>query len=134
MTSPIGGRTSRSAGRRSPARLLVLCLLGGLLVVGVGLASGVLPVPRGQDAGRPPCEELPDRAAVAAAVEAHQPLVARIREAGPGVQVTVATPCAEHPDRGLVAIRYASSAERERVDAVLTREAGFGVPVQLVKS
>ncbi len=112
------------------SRLLLLSLLGVLLLVGVAFASGLLPG-SGGDSARPPCEQLPAEAAVSEAVASHQDLVRRLREVGPGVRLSVATPCDGQPGRALVRILYATTSERSGVDALLQQD-GFGVPVELV--
>jgi hypothetical protein len=48
------------------------------------------------------------------------------------VGVDVATPCEGQPDRAILRITYTTDAERKGVDAILQKEEGFGVPVELV--
>lgn len=91
----------------------------------------MIPLRRGHDSARPPCEQLPDRQAVVDAVASHEALVARIHEVGPGVKVDVATPCSGQPDRAIVTITYATDAEWKGVDSII-RDEGFGVAVELV--
>jgi hypothetical protein len=112
--------------------VFVLCLFGMLLIAGAGVVFGVIPLSRGGDSARPPCEQLPDRQTVADAVASHEDLVTRIRDVGPGVTVDVATPCEGQPDRAIVRITYETDDEREGVDAILRQEDGFGAPVELV--
>lgn len=115
------------------ASLLLLCSFGVLLIVGVGGVSlGFVPMLGRQDSARPPCEQLPDKKSVADAVASHGDLVARIQEAGPGVEVDVATPCGDQPNRAIVRVTYTTGTERDGVDAVLRRAEGFGAPVELV--
>jgi len=113
-------------------KVFLLCLFGALLIVGAGVAFGVAPLPGGRESARPPCEQLPDKESVEAAVASHEDLVNRIQNAGPGVNVDVATPCEDQPDRAIVRITYTTNNEREGVDAILQQEKGFGVPVELV--
>jgi hypothetical protein len=109
-------------------------LLGVLLIVAAGLALGVVPLSRGHDSARPPCEQLPERESVADAVASHEDLVARIQDVGAGVKVAVATPCKGQPDKAIVRIEYTTETERKGVDAILQQEEGFGAPVELVGS
>lgn len=113
-------------------RVLLICLAAAVLTAGAGFVFGVIPLTRGQDSARPPCAQLPDRRSVVDAVAAHEDLATRMRQVGPGVQVTVASPCANQPDRALVSIKYTTDAEREGVAAILQHE-GFGVAAELVK-
>jgi hypothetical protein len=113
-------------------KVLLLCLFGALLIVGAGVAFGVAPLSGGRESARPPCEQLPDRKAVADAVASHEDLVARVENVGSGVKVDVATPCEGQPDKAIVRIEYTTDAEWEGVNAILQREDGFGVPVELV--
>lgn len=113
--------------------VLVVCLLAAMLTVGAGVLFGVIPLSRGQDSARPPCEQLGNRKSVADAVASHEDLVTRIRNVGPGVKVDVATPCAGQPERAIVRITYATDAEWKGVDAILRHE-GFGVAVELVRN
>ncbi len=118
--------------------VFVLSLLGALVLVaalgaaGAGVLPGVIPLLRGHDSARPPCEQLPDRQSVVDAVASHQDLVTRIHNVGPGVEVDVATPCEDQPDRAIVRITYATDDEWKGVDAILRRDEGFGVAVELV--
>jgi len=112
-------------------RVLLICLFAAVLTVGAGAVFGVRPWSRGYESARPPCEQLPNRASVVDAVAAHEDLVTRIRDVGPGVQVAVATPCAGQPDRAIVSIKYTTDAEWKGVDALLRQE-GFGVAAELV--
>jgi len=111
--------------------VFLVCLFGTLLIVGAGVVSGVIPLSRGHDSARPPCEQLPNRKSVVDAVASHQDLVTRVRKVGPGVKVDVATPCEGQPDRAIVSITYTTETEWKGVDAVLRQE-GFGVAVELV--
>lgn len=111
--------------------VFLLCLLAVLLVVGTGLLTGVVPLPRGRDSARPPCEQLPDRQTAVDAVASHEDVVTRIENVGPGVKVNVATPCDDQTDRAIVRITYSSDDEWRGVNAILTQE-GFGVEVELV--
>lgn len=110
-------------------------ILGALVVVVLivvsGLMLGVGSFPLGRDSERPPCEQLPARQSVVAALAARGELVTRIQEVGPGVKVDVDTPCDDQPDKAIVRITYATDDEWEGVHAILTQE-GFGVPAQLV--
>lgn len=111
--------------------MFLLSLPGIVLLVGVGLASGIIPSSRGGDSARPPCERLPAKALVIDAVSSHKDLDTQIRNVGPGVRVVVATPCQGQPDKALVSVKYATDSERSGVDAIL-RQGSFGVPVELV--
>lgn len=115
--------------------VFLVCLAGVLLILvavaGAGLRPGVGPWSSGRDSGRPPCEQLPDRQSAVNALAAHENLVRRIEDVGPGVTVDVATPCRDQPDRAIVRITYATEDEWRGVDAILRQE-GFGVAVELV--
>ena len=100
----------------------------------LGFAPGLEQLSGGRDSARPPCERLPDKNSVTNAVASHKDLVGQIREVGPGVDVGVATPCDDQPDRAIVRVTYTTDAEWEDVNAILGREEGFGVPVELVSS
>ena len=52
--------------------VFLLILLGALLVTAAALLTGVDPFPLGRDSTRPPCEQLPDRRAVADAIAARR--------------------------------------------------------------
>lgn len=111
--------------------VVVVCLLAVVLIVGAGLLTGVVPLSRGHDSARPPCDQLPDRQAVVDALASHQDLVTRIQNVGPGVRVDLATPCEDQPDRAIVRITYATDEEWEGVDSILGEE-WFGVAVEVV--
>jgi hypothetical protein len=112
--------------------VLLTCLFAAALTVGAGFIFGVLPRTGGHDSARPPCEQLPDKASVVAAVAAHGDMVTQIQHVGPGVRVEVTTPCTGQPDRAIVSIKYATDAEWQDVDAILRHE-GFGVAAELVR-
>ncbi|MGB3683258.1 MAG: hypothetical protein WA990_12345 [Rubrobacteraceae bacterium] len=116
----------------SRVKVFSLCLLGVLLVVGAGVATGAVPLSGSRDSARPPCEQLPDRASVESAVASNEDLVAQIESVGSGVDVGVSTPCEGQPDKAIVRIRYTTNADRKDVDAILQQEDGFGAPVELV--
>lgn len=124
------GRGTRGRLRRSAVWVLagvaVVALVGLVVVLG-----GVSPW-RSPAVARPACDDLPSRAAVAAALADHADLTAQIEAVGAGVQVTRTSPCTSQPDRALVTITYGTSAERVKVDHILTTADGFGVPVELV--
>ncbi len=111
--------------------VFLFCVLAVALVMATGLLTGVVPLPKGRDSARPPCEQLPDRQTVVDAVASHRELVTRIENVGPGVKVDVATTCEGQPNRAIVWITYTTDAEWEGVHAILTQE-GFGVEAQLV--
>ena len=111
----------------------MFCLFAAVLTAGAGVMSGAIPLTRGHDSARPPCEQLPNRKAVVDAVASHEDLATRIQHVGPGVKVDVATPCAGQPDRGIVSITYTTDAERKDVGAILRHES-FGVAVELVRN
>jgi hypothetical protein len=115
------------------AMVVPLGALGVLIVGGALLMSGVIPLSRGEDSARPPCDQLPSVQAVSGAVASHQELIARIEKVGRGVEVGVAKPCGDQTDRAIVRIEYAAADERKDVDAILQNDS-FGVPVELVKS
>lgn len=115
----------------SGLRLFSVCLVAVVLIVGAGLVSGAVPLPRARDYARPPCEQLPNRQSVVDALASHEALVARIQGVGPGVKVDIATPCEGQPDRAIVRITYATDTEWEGVHSIL-REEGFGVAAELV--
>lgn len=125
----------KNRGKRLLAVLLVAVSAGALLVfliAGAGLLSDVIPLPGRQDFARPPCDQLPDKQSVVAALASHGDLTARLQNVGPGVKVEVATPCEGQPDRALVRISYRTKDELKGIDALLRNE-GFGVPVELVR-
>ncbi len=113
------------------SRVFLLCLVGALLMAGAVVLTGVIPLSRGHDSARPPCEQLPDRQSVADAMASHQDLVTRIQNVGPGVKIKIATPCKGQPDRAIVRITYTTDTEWKGVDALLRQE-GFGVAAELV--
>lgn len=115
----------------NPVRVILLCLFGVVVIAGAGVMSGVIPLSRGNDSARPPCEQLPNRKSVVDAVASHEDLVTRIQNVGSGVKVEAATPCKGQPDRAIVRIKYTTDTERKGVDAIL-REEGFGVAAELV--
>jgi hypothetical protein len=115
------------------AKVVALGVIGILIVGGALLMSGVIPLSRGEDSARPPCDQLPSVQAVTGAVASHQELIAQIEKVGRGVKVSVAKPCGDQTDQAIVRIEYAAADERKDVDAIL-RNDGFGVPVQLVKN
>lgn len=122
-------------GKRLSAVLLSVASTGVLIVVllfGVGLFAHVIPLPLGKNVGHLPCEQLPDKSSVLEALASHSDLADRLQNVGPGVKIEVATPCDEQPDKALIRISYATKAEREGIDRVLSQE-GFGVPVELVR-
>lgn len=114
--------------------MFLLGLLGVLLMAGAGVATGVVPLSGSGDSARPPCEQLPGIKSVEDAVASHEDLVTRIRDVGTGVDVAVATPCQDQPNKAIVRINYTTDAEREGVDAILRQEDGFGAPVELVSN
>lgn len=113
-------------------KVFLLCLFGVLLIAGASVAIGVVPLSTSRDSARPPCEKLPDKESVVEAMASHEDLVTRIQNVGPGVEAGVATPCEGQPDRAILRIEYETGDEWEGVNAILQRENGFGVPVELV--
>lgn len=112
--------------------LLIVVLVAILVVVGgAGAVTGIVPIKRGHDSARPPCDQLPDRQTIARAIETHGDLVDRFETIGPGVRVEVATPCKDDPDRAIVRVTYGTDEEWKDIDAILT-ENGFGVPVEVI--
>jgi hypothetical protein len=103
-----------------------------LIVAGIAALAGVNPLDNGRDSTRPPCAQLPDRQAVDDALASHQDLVTRIEAVGSDVEVGVATPCDEPPDRAIIRITYQSDDEWDGIQAILTQE-GFGVAVEVVE-
>lgn len=116
------------------AKVLLLCLLGVLLIVGAGVALGAGPLSGSGDSARPPCEQLPDKESVEEAVASHEDLATRIQDVGPGVEVEVVTPCRDQLNKAIVRIRYTTDTEWEDINTILQREDGFGAPVELVSS
>jgi hypothetical protein len=112
--------------------LVLVALVVVLLLVGAGLASGAVPLTRGRDSVRPPCEQLTERQAVDDAVAAHEDLAARFRSVGPGVEVEVVTACEGPPPKGIVRITYATDTEREGIESILQQEDGFGAAIEVV--
>lgn len=110
--------------------------LGGLVAVvvaGALLAGGVVTLPGMGGSARPPCEQLPGREEVAAAIAAQPPLVSRLEGLGSGVSVTIATPCRDLPDRAIGHVAYETDEEKALIDSLLARVDGFGVPLEVVK-
>ena len=116
------------------AKVVPLGVLGILIIGGALLMSGVIPLSRGEDSARPPCDQLPSVQTVNGAVASHQELIARIEDVGQGVKVGVGRPCGDQTDRAIVRIEYAAADERKDVDAILQNDDGFGVPVELGKN
>lgn len=113
-------------------KVLLLSLFGVLLIVGAGVATGVVPLSTSRDSARPPCEKLPDKESVVDAVASHEDLVARIQDVGPGVKVDAATPCEGQPDKAIIRVVYETDNEWEGVNDILQHANGFGAPVELV--
>lgn len=113
--------------------LFLIAVIAAILVVvgGAGALTGVVPFTRGHDSARPPCDQLPDRATVAHAIETHGDLVGRLESVGPGVHVRTEGPCKDDPERAIVRITYGTDEEWKGVDAILT-ESGFGVAVEVI--
>jgi hypothetical protein len=107
--------------------------LGVVVILGLGLAlSGVIHIP-GRGTTHPPCNQLPARGAVESALAANDELVRQIEATGSEVDVRVATPCKNDPDRALVGVRYSSGSEKAAIEKILQTEDGFGVPLDLIK-
>ncbi|MCG0238620.1 MAG: hypothetical protein L6E13_05040 [Firmicutes bacterium] len=122
-------------GKRFSAVLLSVVATGVLIVFlgwGLGLFTQVIPSSLAQKLAYPPCEQLPDQSSVLEALASHRDLADRLQSVGPGVTIEVATPCKEQPDKALIQISYATKAEREGVNRILSQE-GFGVPAVLVR-
>ncbi|GIG41592.1 hypothetical protein [Cellulomonas phragmiteti] len=122
----------RATGVRRRPLTWVLAAVSLVVLVVLLVALGVIR-PLGSDVARPPCDQLPSAAEVAAALEAHTDLTTRIEGVGGGVRVTSGVPCADDPDRAVVEVRYRAGTERTAVEEVLNDSDGYGVPVELVQ-
>ncbi len=108
------------------ATLGVVALLTGAVLTGIVPLSFLL-----DDDDRPACSQLPNEREVRQALDSRRTFVDLIEDAGSGVSVAPATPCGEE-DRALVAITVSTSEERSRVETLLRKGSGFGVPAQIV--
>lgn len=115
---------------KSTNKIIIIGVIVGLLLVGVALLNGFLPVSRDR---HPPCGQLPSVAEATAALDAHQSLAEEIKALGAGITVEVGRPCPDDQDRGLITVRYCSRAQRDAIADLLSQREGFGVPVHLVK-
>jgi hypothetical protein len=104
-----------------------------LLIVAAGLLQGFVPsfIRGSRETARPACGALPSRAEVDKAIVSHAELVAQIRAVGTSVTVETEQPCDTPRDRALVLVTYSGNDQYEHIDSILTKSAGFGVPVQL---
>lgn len=112
-------------------RRLIVIILGLLAVLAVAAVAGGFISLRGTQSARPPCEDLPSRATVEAALKDHTDLQARLEGIDEDVTAAVSTPC-EDPDKGLVAIHYRTDDQFEQIGRIM-ETSGFGVPAQPVK-
>ncbi|TDB82180.1 hypothetical protein [Micromonospora sp. KC721] len=109
--------------------------IGAVVVVAVGAGAaavlgGLFPMSSNT---HPPCEELPATAEATAALTKNQAFATDIEALGKGISVDVGSPCPKGQDRALIQVTYGSKPEREAIDRLLARRAGFGVPVYLVE-
>jgi len=113
--------------------VFLIAVIAAILIVvgGAGAVTGIVPLKRGHDSARPPCDQLPDRQAVVEAIETHGDLVARLENIGPGVQVKVEGPCEDDSDRAIIRVTYGTGEEWKGIDSIL-RETGFGVAVEVI--
>lgn len=114
-------------------KALSICVVTAALLVAVGLSLHVIRPPVGQATAQLPCDQLSGRAAVVDALAKHDDLAKRLKAAGSGVSVSVATPCTNEPDRALIVIKYKANAEESSVNEIMKND-GFGVPAELVKA
>ncbi|MFI9630881.1 hypothetical protein [Streptomyces sp. NPDC052042] len=125
MTTPV---TTKCRIRRGLIAAVVV-LVVGLVAAGALVLKGILPL--GGGTTHPPCDQLPNASQAQAALAANPDLVAQLTSQGPGVAVRVDSPGCK--DRALVEVTYRTADERAGIDAVLTSEDGFGVPVYVHK-
>ncbi|MFF9322970.1 hypothetical protein ACF1BP_37075 [Streptomyces sp. NPDC014735] len=123
MTTPI---TAKCRTRRGVLAAVVV-LVVGLVAAGALVLNGILPL--GGGTTHPPCNQLPNASQAQAALAANPDLVAQLTDQGPGVAVRVDSPGCKDRNRALVEVTYRTADERAGIDAVLTSEDGFGVPV-----
>lgn len=76
------------------------------------------------------CDDLPERAAVQAALDAHAELVQRIEDLDPAVEVLVSEPCDDRPGAAEILVLYPGGDLSERIEGLLAEES-FGVPTTL---
>ena len=75
------------------------------------------------------CEQLPELQEVEDVMAKHQDLVQAIEAVHPGnAGVELDTSC---PGKGSLTIWYASHADREKIEAILSSETFFGIPYSL---
>jgi len=118
--------TQRPKSRRGTIVALVVAIVGGL-AAGAIVLGGIFPLGGGNT--HPPCDQLPTKAHARHALEGNPGLVTRLSEAGSGVAVGVDSPGCDNGNQALIDVTYSTDEERDRIDAVLTRSDGFGVPV-----
>jgi len=111
----------------------VAALAVGAVIAVAAIALGVIRPPITGKASSLPCEQLFNRTTVEQALAQHADLVNRLRGAGSGVSVSLASPCAHEPDKAMVSIRYTTADEQKAIDTIMRRD-GFGVPAQLAKA
>lgn len=121
--------SERSMQRKGRTGLIIVLIvaIAGALAAGALALGGVLPV--AGSVTHPPCEQLPTAAEARRALDGNPELAEELRQAGPGVTVTVDSPGCENADQALIDVTYSSNDERDRIDEVLTEGNGFGVPV-----
>ncbi|MBT1618123.1 hypothetical protein KK090_02525 [Curtobacterium flaccumfaciens pv. poinsettiae] len=97
---------------------------------GAATVLGVLPF--GNSDEHPPCDQLPQKSEVQSAIESHADLVDTLQRQGDDVSVSIGTPCSSPAAAALVQVSYGNSDERSKIETVLTKADGFGVPVSVV--
>lgn len=133
----VAERKNRAKG--SPLKLTKLLVISvaalavGAVIAIAAMTLGIIRPPIVGKASILPCEQLSNRTTVQQALSQHADLVNRLHGAGSGVSVTLASPCANEPDKAMVSIRYTTADEQSAIDKIM-REDGFGVPAQLAKA
>ncbi|WP_370246400.1 hypothetical protein [Nocardioides sp.] len=107
-------------------------LVLALVLAAVAFVRGWTPSWVGSDTARPPCESLPVRADVVAALEEHQDVTRRLAEVAPGTSVELQTPC-EGAEAGRALLRVTvPSAGRAALEEWINTHDGYGVPLEIV--
>ncbi len=104
----------------------VLALVVALVAVLTGAATDRFR----SSSGRPSCGLLTSARAVEEAVARHAHPLDTIRSVGPGVSTAIERPCGSD-DRALLVVHCSTDEECARVNGILGRSSGLGVPVQV---
>ncbi|WP_051196468.1 hypothetical protein [Jonesia quinghaiensis] len=125
--------TPRATNRASDPTAIILIITAAAVIAVSVLALTLI---NGAFATRtfthPPCNELPPVETVKTALLTHAEFAETIEAQGQGIRVAVGTPCMSPQEVGLIQVSYATDAELDAVDELLTQSNGFGVPVHLV--